>query len=357
MEIFSAIGVMSGSSLDGLDLAFCEFERTANWSFKILKVTTYPFSEEWRLKLYSLPTKSQREIDKMDIEFGQFIGQAVNEFLQDSDLKPDLIASHGHTIFHDPGKGYTLQIGDGRTIANLTGITTINDFRSKDIEFGGQGAPLVPIGDEFLFSEYDFCLNIGGIANISFDIDGNRLAFDICAANQLLNHLSLQLGAPFDKNGAYAQLGKLNISLLKKLNSDPYFLLETPKSLSNQYIQTAFTSLLETSNAPVEDKLYTVVKHIAFQVNEAIKNRSGGKILLTGGGAHNSFLVDAISMETNKAIVVPDEKIIDFKEAIIFAFMGVLRNQGEINCLASVTGASKDLSCGIVHYPEIFHAE
>ncbi len=161
-------------------------------------------------------------------------------------IKPELIASHGHTIFHEPEKGYTLQIGDGQTIADLTGITTINDFRSKDIELGGQGAPLVPIGDALLFNEYDFCLNIGGIANISFDKNGKRLAFDICAANQLLNLLSMQLGAPFDRNGAFAQLGKLNVPLFKKLNNDPYFLTEPPKSLSNQYVQNAFTTLLES---------------------------------------------------------------------------------------------------------------
>lgn len=351
METFSAIGVMSGSSLDGLDLAYCEFERNRSWSFKVLKAKTYPFTEEWRLRLSSLPTKSQEEIERANIQFGQFIGETVFEFLKDNHLKPDLIASHGHTIFHAPEKGYTLQIGDGQTIADITGINTINDFRSKDIELGGQGAPLVPIGDALLFKEYDFCLNIGGIANISFDKKGKRLAFDICAANQLLNHLSLQLGAPFDKDGTFAQLGKLNIPLFNKLNNDMYFLLTQPKSLSNQYVQNAFTAKLETSNASVEDKLYTVVKHIAFQVNEAVKAQAGRKILVTGGGAHNRFLVDAISMETSKEIIVPDNEIIDFKEAIIFAFMGVLRKLEEINCLASATGASRNCSGGVIYNP------
>ena len=351
METFSAIGVMSGSSLDGLDLAFCEFKRNSGWSFKILKAKTSPFPEEWRLKLISLPSKSQQEIDKTNVQFGQFIGEAVNEFLQDGDSKPDLIASHGHTVFHEPERGFTLQIGDGQTIAKLTGITTINDFRSKDIELGGQGAPLVPIGDALLFKEFDFCLNIGGIANISFDKNGKRLAFDICAANQLLNHLSLQLGAPFDKGGAFAQLGKLNVPLFEKLNNDPFFLLEPPKSLSNQYVQMAFTSLLEASDSSVEDKLYTVVKHIAFQVNEATKHAITGQILVSGGGAHNRFLLDAISMETNKELFVPDKEIVDFKEALIFAFMGILRHLGEVNCLASATGASENCSGGVIHHP------
>jgi anhydro-N-acetylmuramic acid kinase len=351
VETFSAIGVMSGSSLDGLDIAYCKFERNNSWSFKVLKAETYPFPEEWRLILTSLPLKSQSEISRMDIEFGVFIGQVVNEFLKEDHLKPDLIASHGHTIFHAPEQGYTLQIGDGQTIANITGITTINDFRSKDIELGGQGAPLVPIGDALLFKEYDFCLNIGGIANISFDKKGKRLAFDICAANQLLNHLSIQLGAAFDKGGAFAQLGKLNIPLFDKLNNDPYFLQKPPKSLSNQYVQSAFIAMLETFSASVEDKLYTVVKHIAFQVNESVKAHTGRKILVTGGGAHNRFLIDAISMETNKEIMVPKNEIIDFKEAIIFAFMGVLRKLKEINCLASATGASQNCSGGVIYEP------
>lgn len=350
MKTYSAIGIMSGSSLDGLDLVLSKFEKGDNWSFKVLKATTYPFPEEWRLKLISLPSKSSIEINKADIEFGQFIGEKMNEFLQDIDLKPDLIASHGHTIFHEPEKGYTLQIGDGQTIANYTGITTINDFRSKDIELGGQGAPLVPIGDVLLFSEYDFCLNFGGIANISFDKNGKRLAFDICAANQLLNHLSLQLGAPYDKGGGFAQLGKLDVLLFNNLNNDPYFLIESPKSLSNQYVQTAFVDMLDTSNISVEDKLYTVVKHIAYQVNEAIKTQAGSKILVTGGGAHNRFLVDALTMETNKEIIVPSKVIVDFKEALIFAFIGVLKSCNEVNCLSSATGASQDSSSGIIYH-------
>lgn len=351
MQLFSAIGVMSGSSLDGVDLAYCEFERNANWSFKILKATTCPFTEEWRLKLLSLSAKSQQEIDKTDIEFGRLIGEAVNEFLKDSNLKPDLIASHGHTIFHEPEKGYTLQIGDGQTIAGITGITTINDFRSKDIALGGQGAPLVPIGDELLFNEYDFCLNIGGIANISFDTDGKRLAFDICPANQLLNHLSLQLGVPYDKNGDFARLGKLDKTFFDRLNADSYYLKPIPKSLSNQYVQDVFVPKIEACTASIEDKLYTVSKHIAYQVNEATKHANAAQILVTGGGAHNGFLVDAIKMETKKEVIVPNNKIVDFKEALIFAFMGMLRKLGENNCLASATGASRDCSGGVINYP------
>ncbi len=351
METFSAIGVMSGSSLDGLDLAFCEFKRNGGWSFKILKAKTCPFPEEWRLKLISLPKKSQQEIERTGNEFGQFIGQAVNEFLQNTDSKPDIIASHGHTVFHAPEKGYTLQMGDGQTIAKLTGITTINDFRSKDIELGGQGAPLVPIGDALLFNGYDFCLNIGGIANISYNNNGRRLAFDICPANQLLNYLSLQLGVPYDKNGSFACLGKLDKNLFDLLNADPYYLKPIPKSLSNQYVQDVFVPKIEACIESIEDKLYTVSKHIAHQVCQATNHTNAGQILVTGGGAHNGFLVDAIKMETNKEVIVPDHEIVDFKEALIFAFMGILKYVGEVNCLASATGATKDCSGGVIHHP------
>lgn len=352
MERYAALGIMSGSSLDGIDLAFCIFWlENDQWKFQIEKAITYPYHEEWKLKLHTLHLKTQKEIEDTHIEYGRLISEKVNLFIKNYGIKPSLIASHGHTILHEPEKGYTLQIGDGRTIAKHTGITTINDFRSKDIELGGQGAPLVPIGDELLFGEYDFCINLGGIANISYKERGKRIAFDICPANQLLNHLSQQLGVPFDKNGAFAQLGKLNKTLFNKLNKDPYFSLLAPKSLSNQYVQNYFIKRLDESNASVEDKLYTVVKHIAFHLNEAVMTQPGSTTLITGGGAHNRFLINAISMETNMEIIIPDNQIIDFKEALIFAFMGILKNMGKVNCFSSVTGASKDCSSGEIYYP------
>ena len=352
METYSALGIMSGSSLDGVDLALCEFTRNNSiWSFKIIKAITYPYPEEWSIKLLSLYKKKNEEIVLTDLNYGLFLGESVNKFLHDCTIKPELIASHGHTIFHKPENRYTLQIGDGQTIANTTGIITINDFRSKDIELGGQGAPLVPIGDELLFYEYDFCLNIGGIANISYKTDDKRLAFDICPANQLLNHLSLQLGSSFDKNGAFAQLGKLNKELFDLLNSDPYYLKAKPKSLSNQYVIDSFINKIETIESSIEDKLYTVVKHIAFQLNQSISQFPPGKLLVTGGGAHNNFLIKAINFETKHIVVIPEEEIINFKEAIIFAFMGVLRKLDENNCYATATGASQDCSSGLIYYP------
>ena len=352
MKNYTALGIMSGSSLDGVDLAYCTFEReNKKWSYQIIHAETIPYREEWKIILSGLPLKSAVELVENDISFGIFLAEAVNNFIDEHGIEPDLIASHGHTIFHEPARGFTFQLGHGQTIAQFTGLKTVNDFRIKDIQLGGQGAPLVPIGDALLFADFEFCLNIGGIANISYDFDGNRMAFDVCPANQLLNHLSRQLGKPFDENGRFAQLGKLNQQLFEKLNSDPYFRNKSPKSLSNQFVQSVFTEALEESDTSVEDKLYTVVKHIAFQVNEAVKYFPGGKILITGGGAYNQFLIDAISMETKNEIVIPDKVIVDFKEALIFAFMGVLRDLGEFNCLASATGASSDSCTGVICLP------
>ena len=352
METYSAIGIMSGSSLDGVDIALCSFNReNGSWSFEIRKAVTYPYTEEWQLKLQELPGKDKSEIAATDTAYGQLLSEMVNDFLKDLPDKPDLIASHGHTIFHEPEKGYTLQIGNGQIIADATGILTINNFRQKDIELGGQGAPLVPIGDELLFNEYDFCLNIGGIANISYRDNNQRIAFDVCPANQMLNYLSRQLGASYDKNGAFAQLGKLNKQLFEALNGDLYYRKEKPKSLSNQYVTNAFISKTEMADASVEDKLYTVVKHIAYQVNKSIAHLPVGNLLITGGGAHNKFLVKAIKLETGMNVIVPEKEIVDFKEAIVFAFMGVLKSSNEDNCLASATGARRNCSSGIIFNP------
>jgi len=352
METYTALGLMSGSSLDGLDIAFCEFSLdSGKWRFKIHQSETFAYREEWVLLLKQLPQQSKKEIERANIEYGELTASLTNRFIKNHNLKPDLIASHGHTILHEPAKGYTLQIGDGQTIASKTKIKTICDFRSKDVSLGGQGAPLVPIGDKHLFGDFDFCLNLGGIANISFEDEGHLKAFDVCGANQLLNHLSLQLGKPYDENGRVAQMGKMNRQLFDLLNSDIFLGLLPPKSLSNQYVVDNFISLLDSYKCPLEDKLFTAVKHIAFQINETIKNLPDGRLLISGGGAHNAFLVHALRRETKHEIIVPDSRIIDFKEALIFAFMGVLRNLEMTNCLASVTGASEDSSGGLVFLP------
>lgn len=342
---------MSGSSLDGVDIAYCEFYFDTEWHYTIIKAETIPFDEEWRIALTSLPEQKGVKLIENDISFGNYLGELVVQFTERHQVVPDFISSHGHTIFHNPDKGYTFQLGHGQAISSSAGIKTICDFRIGDIQLGGQGAPLVPIGDSLLFREYDLCINLGGIANISYVNEGKRIAFDICAANQLLNYLSRQTGAPYDKNGNIAQLGKLNTGLFEKLNNHPYFKLNYPKSMSNQFITDKLINLIDDSDACVEDKLYTVCKHIAYQINQVIKNVKGDKILLTGGGTHNGFLTTAIQKEIKLKLTIPHKIIIDYKEAMIFAFMGVLYFEGQINCLASATGASKDSSTGVVYIP------
>lgn len=343
---------MSGSSLDGLDIAYCEFQKSDdNWTYEIIVAETLSYTEEWILTLKGLPSADGIKLLETNISYGNLLADQINGFIKKHNIKPDIVASHGHTIFHEPASGFTFQLGDGQSIASKTRIKTISDFRSKDILLGGQGAPLVPIGDELLFPEFDFCLNVGGIANISFIKNSKRIAFDICGANQILNHLSLQLGKTYDDKGKFALLGKMNPRLFKELNKDKYFLKYHPKSLSNQYVKINFINIVDEFNCSIENKLYTVAKHIAYQINEATMGFPSGRLLITGGGAHNDFLVKAIKMEIKHQLIKPDNITIDFKEALIFAFMGVLRVLGETNCLASVTGASKDSSSGIVYNP------
>ena len=351
MKKHNAIGLMSGSSMDGVDLAYCEFIYDTRWHYKVIVAETISYSEEWLLALSEIPVVSGSKLIEYDVKYGKYLGKLITDFIKKHNLNPSIISSHGHTVFHNPELGYTFQLGNGQAIATYTGIKTICDFRIGDIQLGGQGAPLVPIGDDLLFNEFDFCINIGGIANISFITNKKRIAFDICPANQLLNHLSKQLGSPFDDNGNFAQLGKMNNQLFRNLNNHSYYLLPYPKSMSNQLVTNSFINIIDDSDAGLEDKLFTVCKHIAFQINEITKKHVGDKVLITGGGAHNSFLTTAISKELMLNIIVPDNTIIDFKEALIFAFMGILRIKEKVNCLASATGASSDSSIGVIYNP------
>ncbi len=352
MDEYTVLGLMSGSSLDGVDLAFCNFvEEGQSWQYKIEFAETFPYPDEWKQFLKESLHAGGAELLEMDVKFGNYLGELVNKFLDIHLLKPDLIAVHGHTLFHQPLRGFSFQLGSGQAIAVKTGLETISNFRNKDILLGGQGAPLVPIGDEMLFSENDFCLNIGGIANISFVENGNRVALDVCPANQLLNHLSLQRGKPYDKGGEMARKGKFNAGLFDLLNAHGFYQLDFPKSLNNETVQTEFIPLVDDYEAPVEDKLYTVVKHIAFQIAQTGKGYSSKRLLATGGGAHNTFLMEMICDEGGFERVTPDNILIDFKEALIFAFMGLLRHLGHVNCLASATGAKQDSSTGVIFRP------
>ena len=368
MKIWKTIGLMSGSSLDGLDIAYTEFWEEGNrWFYKLLLGETANYSKEWLGILTNIRSYSSNELMKLHIRYGQLLGENINRFVEKHALYPDIIASHGHTVFHNPAKGYTFQLGDGKTIARTTGILTINDFRSKDIVMGGQGAPLVPIGDQLLFEEYKACINLGGIANISFTRNGQRVACDVGPANQLLNYLAKKLGLEYDKNGKMASEGKLNGELYEKLSKESFYLIPIPRSLSNEYVAENFIPVIESVHAPIKDKLHTCVIHIVDQLHQLLSlshetektslipprafQKKLGNILVTGGGAKNSFLISTLKDISRYTIEIPDTMLIDFKESLIFSFMGVLKHDKRINCLASATGATKDSSTGVIHLP------
>ena len=354
MKDFKVIGLMSGSSLDGVDIAYVNFSHdNKRWFFQIVEAGNIPYTEEWKNKLSEAFNKSEAELKELDIEYGKFLGTVTKKFIKKYEFDPKLIASHGHTIFHAPEKLYTLQIGNGQEIANATGITTINDFRTEDVTKGGQGAPLVPIGDKYLFAEFPICLNIGGIANVSYDIDGQRIAYDICMANQMLNYLASKLGYDYDNNGNFARQGNVNQELLNIFNDNSYYDKEAPKSLGREFFEKYQHEIIDSSALPVKDLLATATEHIACQIVKATDSLEKSKMLITGGGAKNNFLIERIRKMSKHEIVIPDTMIIDYKEALIFAFLGTLKLEGKINVLSSVTGASSDSSSGNICLPQL----
>jgi len=346
MKTYKIIGLMSGTSLDGVDLAFCYFtKKSKKWNFKIIKAETFEYPKYWINKLKQLPSSNPDEINKSHVEYGHFLGELAKKFITENNFTPEYIASHGHTIFHEPEKKITFQLGDGVAIAASSGLPVIYDFRSMDVELGGQGAPLVPIGDKLLFGEYEFCLNLGGFSNISFEKNEKRIAFDICPVNIILNQLARNLGKDFDKDGTLAKSGKINQQLLNDLNNQNFYKKPPPKSLANEWLQREFIPLLNNFNISTIDKMRTLVEHFAIQIANSSSTSITGKILTTGGGAFNKFLISRIKHYNQNKIIIPDKEIINFKEAMIFAFLGVLKLLNEVNCLSSVTGASRDC-CG-----------
>lgn len=354
MKDFKVIGLMSGSSLDGVDIAYVNFSHdNRRWFFNIVEAGNVPYTSSWKEKLSSAFNKDAEELKQLDIEYGQYLGTITKRFINKYELAPKLIASHGHTIFHRPEEHYTLQIGDGNEIANITGITTINDFRSEDVKKGGQGAPLVPIGDKHLFADYPICLNIGGIANISYDVDDKRLAYDICMANQLLNYLANKLGYDYDNNGNFARQGSVNEILLNKLNDNAYYTQKAPKSLGREFFEDNQRYVIDNSDIDIKDIMATATEYVAHQIAVATNHLEKSKILITGGGAKNNYLIERIEALCKHEIVIPDTTIIDYKEALIFAFLGVLKMEGKTNVLSSVTGASSDSSSGNICLPHL----
>lgn len=355
IQEYKVVGMMSGTSLDGLDLAYCLFRvKDGHYSFSIEKATTVPYPADWQQRLGRLVNASGMELSQAHIELGRYMGREVRKFINTHQLQPDLVASHGHTIFHQPQKGFSLQIGDGYALMLNSGCLVINDFRSLDVALGGQGAPLVPIGDELLFSQYDICLNLGGIANVSARHRQQRIAYDICPANMVLNHLSRQLSREYDEGGKLAAGGTLQPRLLEQLNELAYYRQLFPKSLGYEWVAEEVFPLLENQPVSPADLLHTFCHHIARQLRNALEPLAGKQdmsLLATGGGAYNDFLIALMRQELaplNISVVVPEKDIIEYKEALVFALLGVLRLRKEVNCLASVTGASRDSCSGQV---------
>lgn len=353
---YHAIGLMSGTSLDGLDIAEVQFTLKDNsWSFQLKNAATISYDSEMENPLKSAVNLSGKNLIKLHHDYGRWIGEKVSMFMNENDSKPEVLCSHGHTVFHQPELGFTHQIGHGQEIANISGVKTICDFRSLDVSLGGQGAPLVPIGDELLFPQYSHCLNLGGIANISFKENDERVSFDICVANMALNYLSNKLDLPFDENGNIAESGKVIPDMLNELNELEYFKLPHPKSLGFEQFETDILPIIKNKNSEIPDILRTFVEHIAIQIAKVLDATSKPKdqVVVTGGGAFNKFLISRIKccLKSDIEVVIPDSEIVSFKEAIIFAFLGVLRLRNEINSLSSVTGASKDSSGGVIFLP------
>ena len=350
-ESYNVLGIMSGTSLDGIDLAHINFTIKNNrWSFTLYETETIPYESNWLNKLKTAVDFSRTELEKLNEDYTLLLGNTIKSFIKKNKITNlDAVCSHGHTILHQPQNGYTLQIGNLPEIAEIVGVTVVCDFRVQDVKLGGQGAPLVPIGDRILFSEYDYCLNLGGFSNISFEQNGKRIAFDISPVNTVLNFYANKLGLAYDDKGTIARSGESDLNLMEELDALAYYQKPFPKSLGFEFVKTVVLPLMESYDISIEDKMHTFVKHIAKQTAFALPERNG-KMLITGGGAYNTFLLESMqNYLPEMSLVVPDAKTLEYKEALIFALLGILKLRKEINVLSSVTGAKKDHSSGKIY--------
>ena len=343
---------MSGSSLDGLDIVYTELqENRGEWSFEIQVADCYEYNKEWQEQLKNAITLNAQDYLLLHAAYGHYLGSEVNRFIEENNLhfKVGLIASHGHTTFHLPGKKMTGQLGDGAAIAAQTGINVVSELRALDVAFGGQGAPIVPIGEQLLWKDYSLFLNLGGIANISIKTETDYIAFDVCPANRVLNMLIAKQGKEYDAGGEVAASGAINEKLLQQLNALPYYQQPFPKSLANSFGTDEVFPLVDTAGLSVQDSLRTYTQHIVEQIVSAIAGSPlpspGAKLFVTGGGAFNTFLIQRLAEALQPhsiEVVVPDENTVKYKEALVMALIGVLRWREESNVLSSVTGARRD---------------
>ena len=345
---------MSGTSLDGIDFCWVEFSKNKHWEFKILAAETEAYSTEMKVQLSTAISLHQTELEHLNQEYTKYLGHRIYNFIQKHQISNlDAVCSHGHTVFHQPENGLTLQIGNLPKIADYIQQTVVCDFRVQDLAMGGQGAPLVPIGDALLFAQYDYCLNLGGFANISFQHNNQRLAFDLCPANITLNHYVQTLGLPFDKGGALAKQGTLHLPLLEALNALDFYQRRSPKSLGLEWVQSTIFPLIASFDLDTNSVLRTLVEHTAIQIKNVVHEYNLEHGLYTGGGVLNTFLMTRIGELLGHEIKNADSDLIHFKEALIFAFLGVLKLRNEVNCLQSVTGAKQDHSSGKIYFPHM----
>ncbi len=357
MKTYKVLGMMSGTSLDGLDLAFCHFSGDgSSWDFSIEATKEVSYEINLRERLKNAIHLEDDDHNQLHIKYGNWLGEQAKSFIKEGGFEIDFIASHGHTSHHRPEEGITFQLGHGQYLANTSNHKVICDFRTNDVSLGGQGAPLAPIGDHLLFNSYDFCLNLGGISNISFEKDGKRLALDIGMANMPLNHITRNLGLEYDDDGKLARSGNLDTILMSTLNGLEYYQLPHPKSTGYEWFLAKVVPLLERTKSPNADILHTLIHHNCEQIAHEVKKHATKPkhtVFVTGGGAFNTFFTDTLQQKLGAdiQIVIPSKELIAYKEALVFALMGVLRNENQINVLSSVTGAKENSSSGEIFLP------
>jgi len=357
MMVYKVIGLMSGTSLDGLDLAYCHiWERDDSWNFELKETKSISYDSKMKAQLKDAIHLPADQLLILNNEYGKWLGQKAKEFINEYNLEVDFISSHGHTTHHKPDNGLTFQIGGGQHIANASVRKVICDFRTNDVALGGQGAPLVPIGDQLFFREYDFCLNLGGISNISFESKGKRIAYDIGLANMILNYITGRIKLSFDDRGKLARKGTINQQMFDELNALEYYKLPFPKSTGYEWFLEKVVPIVELTKDSIENLLHTSVHHLCEQISIQVKEHIHKKeniIFVTGGGALNDFLMETLQnkLKHNANIVQSNKELIEYKEALVFGLMGVLRMENKTNVLSSVTGAKNDSSSGVVFLP------
>ncbi|WP_418264885.1 anhydro-N-acetylmuramic acid kinase [Flavobacterium faecale] len=348
---YHVLGIMSGTSLDGVDIAQIQFTiQNSQWNFEILRSETISYNGSWLSILKNAVTFSHDQLKELNRDYTLLLSSIINDFIQKHQIKNlDAICSHGHTILHQPQDGFTLQIGNLPELARLLQQMVVCDFRVQDVKLGGQGAPLVPIGDKLLFSNYNYCMNLGGFSNVSFEEKEKRIAFDISPVNTILNFYANKMGLDYDDSGKIARSGEINEALLKELNALNFYRQKHPKSLGFEFVKEEVLPIMESYEISIKDKLATFVEHVATQTALALPTKKG-TLLATGGGAYNQYLVERIQFYlAEMQIIIPEKQILEYKEALIFALLGVLKLRNEINVLSSVTGASENHSSGIVY--------